>query len=377
MSATATVPVRNPAKIVEDLMKEWEENDMYDTNLWDCFREIFEDTDLTEEEFEKINKNKLRKLRKFLRQRGVWVYNGLNLPISRALLETVAENIRSTWSESEMKDCDFEEEFTSPAIRNFLKAERKRAEAAEAAKDRHGRENPRPPSRHGKEYSPTSPVAPYRKVPSVSPMQQQPSVRKSLPQPVQQVQTPPVQQVKPPPILQVQSSVESASASAPAPASAPIEPTPAPVEPALAPEPAPAPATAHLAAPLAAIPSQMPKPVLSFSVISEISILPVQSSPPQQLPRQPTASSSPALTSAPQPTVAPEAAPQQPPPPRPQRATYTAAPDPAFISAPILNPKTPQAAALLISPTSLHTATLYIESFLIASGCTFYKKGMG
>ena len=93
---TTNATVRNSAKIVEDLMKEWEEDGFYDTILWDCFREIFENTDLTEEKFEKINKSKLRKLRKFLKQRGVWIYNGLNIPVSRALLNTVAENTRST-----------------------------------------------------------------------------------------------------------------------------------------------------------------------------------------------------------------------------------------------------------------------------------------
>ena len=344
-------------------MKEWKENDMYDTNLWNCFREILEDTGLTEKEFEKINKGKLRKLRKFLRQRGVWVYNGLNLPISRALLETVAENIRSTWSESEMKDCDFEEEFTSPAIRNFLK-ERRRAEAAEAAKARHSRD------RHDKQYSPTSSVASYRKVPSVSPMQQQPPVRKSssqpvqhvqippvqvqtspmqqiqTPQPVQQFQTPPVQQVEPPPILQVQPPVESAHAPAP------VEPAPASVEP----------------APSAAIPQKMPKPVLSFSVISEISILPVQPSPPQQQQSSVNISPNSTYILAAIPTSAPQAKTQQSSPPTPHRATYMAASDPAFISAPILNPKIPQAAAMLTSPKISQVAV---------SGCTFYKKGMG
>ena len=262
IETTNAIVKRNPAAIVENLMKEWKKNDMYDDDLWDCFREVLENTQITEEEFKKINKMKLRKLRKFLRQRGVWVNRELSMPISRALLEIIAEGTKSTWPEWEMRDRAYAEEFTSPAIRGFLDAEkrRKRAEAASAhssrsssyhGKDRHEKEYPRPPSRHGKEYSPTSPVAPYRKVPSISPVQQvQP------PQPVQQFQTPPVQQVEPSPVQQLQPPVESAPA--PAPASPPIEP---------APEPTPAPATAHLTA---------PKPVLSFSIISEISILPVQ-----------------------------------------------------------------------------------------------------
>ena len=228
---------RNPAAIVENLMKKWEENDMYDDDLWDCFREIFEDTNITETEFKKIDKIELRKLRKFLRQRGVWVNRELSMPISRALLEIIAESTKSTWPEWEMRDRDYTERFTSPAIRGFLDYEAKRKERAEAAeaaeaakarqsKDRHGRENPRPLSRQGKEYSPTSPVASYRKVPSVSSMQQvQP------PQPVQRVQTPqPVQQVKISPMQQVQTPQSVQQFQTP-----PVQQ----VEP--APEPAPAP----------------------------------------------------------------------------------------------------------------------------------------
>ena len=267
-----------------------------------------------------------------------------------------------------MRDRDYAEKFTFSAIKGFLDNEAKRKKRAEAAKTWHSRD------RHGKEYSPTSSVAPYRKVPSVSPMQQQPPVRKSSSQPVQHVQTPSmqqiqtlqpvqhfqtpsVQQVEPSPIQQLQPPVESA----PEPA-----PIPAPIEP--APEPAPAPATAHLAAPSAAIPQQMPKPVLSFSVISEISILPMQPSSPQQ--RQPAVSISPASTfenpTYAIPTSAPQSATQQPPPLTPQRVTYTAAFDPALILAAIPT-FILQVAAILMNPKTPQVAVL---------GCIFYKKGM-
>ena len=147
--------------------------------------------------------------------------------IWKALLDVIKKGTQSAWFEWEIRNCDGAEKFTFPTIRGFLDYEAKRkgrVEAAKAAKarqskDRHGREYPRPPFRHGKEYSPTSFVASYRKVPSVSSMQQQSFVRKFSSQSVQQVQTPPMQKVEPPPVLQVQSSVESASASAP------IEPT--------------------------------------------------------------------------------------------------------------------------------------------------------
>ena len=223
------------------------------------------------------------------------------MSISKTLLKIIAESTKSKWHERKMKDRDRIKKFTSPAIKNFLKAEKKRAEAAETAKTRHSKDrhnkdrydkeySPSKPSfRHGKEYLPTSSVAPYRKVASVSPMQQQPPVRKSSSQSVQHVQTPPVQiqtsqsvqqvqippvqKVEPPPIQQFQPLVELAP-----------EPTPAPA-PAPAPAPEPAPASVEPVPPSAAIPQKMPKPVLSFSVISEISILPVQPSSPQQFPR--------------------------------------------------------------------------------------------
>ena len=68
-SSIATI--KNSAELVADLMKIWEKYDFYDKNLWDCFREIFEDTNITETKFKKIDKIELRKLRKFLIQRGV------------------------------------------------------------------------------------------------------------------------------------------------------------------------------------------------------------------------------------------------------------------------------------------------------------------
>ena len=168
-------------------------------------------------------------------------------------------------------------------------------------------------------------------------MQQQPPVQKVSPQPVQQVQIPPVyqiqtpprQQVEPPPIQQLQPPIESASAFA---AAVEPAPAPAPVEPALS----------------AAIPHQMPKPVLSFSMISETSILPVQPSSSQQqqpaisIPTAPTYAATPDRTNIPASemsslvlTSAPQSATQQPPPLTPQRITYTAAFDLVFISAAI------------------------------------------
>ena len=338
----AIATIKNSTDIVENLMKAWEKYNFYDTNLWDCFRKIFQFTQLTEEEFKKMNKLKLRKFRKFLRQRGVWV-NRESSMLSEALLDVIKEGIQSPWSEWEIRDRAYAEEFTSPAIRGFLDAEkkhRKRAEAAEAAasapSSRHGRENPRPPSRQGKEYSPTSSVASYRKVPSVSS--------------VQHVQTPPVQQeFSPQPVQQIQPPVELASAPASPPAPSPVESAP---EPAPAPKPAPAPEPAP-------IPKPAPAPVEPAPAPATFPPFPPQSARPllpQQSPRQPVASIPPAPTFE-NPTYAiPTSAPQQPSPSTPQRVTYTAAPDYAFILAPFPKPTSPQAAV---------------------SGCTFYKKGMG
>ena len=95
----AIATIKNPAEIISGLMKKWEENDMYDDDLWNCFREIFENTDFTEKEFSKINIDKLDKLRSFLRRRDVWVNRELNMPISKTLLEIIAESTKSKWHE--------------------------------------------------------------------------------------------------------------------------------------------------------------------------------------------------------------------------------------------------------------------------------------
>ena len=63
--------IKNSAELVTDLMKIWKKYDFYDKDLWDCFRKIFENTNITETKFKKINKIKLRKFRKFLKQRDV------------------------------------------------------------------------------------------------------------------------------------------------------------------------------------------------------------------------------------------------------------------------------------------------------------------
>ena len=96
MSEISTAPIKNPAKLVTDLMKVWEKYDFYDKDLWDCFRKIFENTQITEEKFKKIDKIEFKKFRKFLKQRGVWINRELSIPISRALLEIITENTKST-----------------------------------------------------------------------------------------------------------------------------------------------------------------------------------------------------------------------------------------------------------------------------------------
>ena len=350
-SVKAIATIKNPTKIVKTLMKTWKKYNFYDTNLWNCFRKIFEFTQLIEKEFKKMNKLKFKKFRKFLRQRGVWINRELSMPIWKTLLNVIKKNTQSTWFEWEIRNCDETKRFTFSAIRGFLDYEAKRKKRAEAAKTRHSKnrhekEYSRPPSRHDKEYSPISFVAPYRKVPAVSTPSikvqhvQISSVQKVQTfQPMQQFQTPSMQQVKP---LPIQPSVESTLAFAPA------------VEPALAfasVEPAPS----------AAISQKLFKFVLSFSVISEISILSMQPSSLQQQQSTVSISFDPTYIPAPEMsllafTSAPQIAFQQPPPPTPQRVTYTTTLNHIFISTSFLKPTSPQTAVL---------------------GCIFYKKKMG
>ena len=187
-------------------------------------------------------------------------------------------------------------------------------------------------------------------------------------QPVQQVQTPPKQQIEPSPIQQFQPSVESTFT--PEPTSAPIKS--ASIEPAFA---SVEPTHAFQSTEPSLLQQLFRQPAVSipFAPTFENSTYAILISAPQAAFQQPPpfqdftdipTSEMPSLV----PTSAPRNAPHQPPPPTPQRITYTAASNPTFIPAAILNTKTFQAAASFLKSTSPQTAV---------SGCIFYKKGMG
>ena len=292
--------------------------------------------------------------------------------LSETLLDVIKKGIQSPWSEWEIRDRVYAEEFTFSAIRGFLDAEKrsKRAEAAKTAKARqskdwHGRENPRPLSRQGKEYSPTSSSASYAKVSSVSNppivkvQQVTPPVQVQTPS-MQQIQTTPVQQVEPPPIQQFQPPIELAPAFAPAPKSS-IEPAP---KPAVEPAPEPAPASQSTGSLLPRQPTvsissastyKSPTYIPAFEMLSLIPTFAPQSALQQ----------SPLLT--PQfSTSAPQAKTQQSSSQTPHRATYTAT----------FGYTSSQTTIPLITFTFLRAA-VSLTAFSITSGCISYKKGMG
>ena len=97
----------------------WGLFDLKDKWLWSEFREAFED--FTEEDFKLVANRCRRELRAVLRKRGVWVEKGTRTPIATALVNSLKEKTRTSWTGEEIIRCHHEgEEFSSDEIMDFL-----------------------------------------------------------------------------------------------------------------------------------------------------------------------------------------------------------------------------------------------------------------
>ncbi len=78
---------------INETLEKW--NDYRDDYLWKIFRKNYENT--TEEFFQIVSNDKLKKLRDALRQRDVWVQKDIS--VARALINTLLKKAFSKWSE--------------------------------------------------------------------------------------------------------------------------------------------------------------------------------------------------------------------------------------------------------------------------------------
>ncbi|SLM36407.1 hypothetical protein LPUS_00586 [Lasallia pustulata] len=95
--------------------------DFKDTNLWESFKEDFED--FTEQTFKDASNHEIRRLRTILRKRGVWVQKRARTSIALSLYNTLKEEERTEWTEFEIKSCHTKEAFTSNHIFYLLRTD--------------------------------------------------------------------------------------------------------------------------------------------------------------------------------------------------------------------------------------------------------------
>ncbi len=92
----------------EDLKKEymmrkitiWKRHNLKDSDLWEQFREEFDDWDETK--FVIVDSKILKKFRAFLRIHDVWVMRKRDYSIVKALFEVLKKDIETSWIEKEL-----------------------------------------------------------------------------------------------------------------------------------------------------------------------------------------------------------------------------------------------------------------------------------
>ena len=123
----------NLTAFIEKTKKLWNEKDFQNIELWRSYREEFEN--YTKNDFNRINNQKIRELRDFLKQRGVWVEKEKTL-ITMTLYNVLQEGECTAWSKKKILKCDCEEHFTSPKIKWMLNEKKERAAQIAALKFR-------------------------------------------------------------------------------------------------------------------------------------------------------------------------------------------------------------------------------------------------
>ena len=89
--------------LIEKMKKEWNNYEFKNDNLWKIYFDYFER--YTEEDFNLVDKNKLREFRSYLKKREVWVQIKPRVSCSTALANTLKKDKPNDWIENELKRC--------------------------------------------------------------------------------------------------------------------------------------------------------------------------------------------------------------------------------------------------------------------------------
>ena len=89
------------AEEIAEAVKTWEKYDWKDSDLWESFQDDFEG--YTEEDFKLVNNNDIRKLRNFLRRRGVWIEKS-RLTIAKSLFNALQEKEPTQWTDTDIQE---------------------------------------------------------------------------------------------------------------------------------------------------------------------------------------------------------------------------------------------------------------------------------
>ena len=110
--------IKNAVERITQTIEAYENHDFEDFDLWETFREDFED--FTEEDFKSAGTHWLRQLRSFLRKRGVWILKNERVTIARSLSNTLLEGRPGVWTEAEIVEWLDREQFISFQIKRLI-----------------------------------------------------------------------------------------------------------------------------------------------------------------------------------------------------------------------------------------------------------------
>ena len=96
---------------INERLSLWKEGDFQDGNLWDAFVEEFDG--YTKEDFKSIDTAVIRRLRDYLRKRGVWIQKNIRIGIAETLYNTLQEEEPKLWTDEEILRCHEKEKFDS------------------------------------------------------------------------------------------------------------------------------------------------------------------------------------------------------------------------------------------------------------------------
>ena len=90
--------------VAEDIVNAittWETYDFKNTDLWESFQDDFKG--YTEDDFRLVHNNDVRRLRKFLRRRGVWIEKS-RTTIARSLFNALQEEEPTQWTDADIQE---------------------------------------------------------------------------------------------------------------------------------------------------------------------------------------------------------------------------------------------------------------------------------